>query len=135
MNKLDKLVKLVLPELEGGRLYKELRPAGESEFNPYGKVLGYYYVDKEMVLYLQRSFAPRGIGENFLNIYGNIPHFKIILSSVSKEELKEFIEKLTMAILPIFSEILDTEDVKITHVNDLYDDWGYSRVYFDHEEN
>ena len=44
MNKLDKLVKLVLPELEGGRLYKELRPAGESEFNPYGKVLGYYYV-------------------------------------------------------------------------------------------
>jgi hypothetical protein len=57
------------------------------------------------------------------------------LSSVSKEELKEFIEKLTMAILPIFSEIVDINKVKIIDVNDLYDQWGYSRVYFDHEKN
>jgi hypothetical protein len=38
-----------------------------------------------------------------------------------------------MAILPIFSEIVDINKVKIIDVNDLYDQWGYSRVYFDHE--
>ena len=133
MDKLDKLAKLVASELEGGRLYTEIRSAGESDLYQYGKALGYYYHDKEMVLYLQRSYAPKGLGESFINFYSNIPLFKIILSSLSEEELKEFIEKLTMATIPLFSEIVDVDKVKITKVVDLFDSWGYSRVYYDYE--
>jgi hypothetical protein len=133
MNKLDKLAKLVLSELEGGRTYIEHRPAGESDFNPYGKVLGYHYHDTEMVLYMQRSFAPKGLGENFINIYGNTPLFKIILPSIPQDELEEFIKKMAMVTLPLFSEIIDINKVKITNVNDLYNEWGYSRVYYDYE--
>jgi hypothetical protein len=135
MDKIDKLVKLVFSELEGGKTYIEHRPAGESDLYPYGKVLGYHYHDKEMVLYMQRSFAPKGLGENFINIYRNIPHFQIILTSLPKNELEEFIKKMAMATLTIFSEIVDINKVKITNVNNLYDEWGYSRVYFDYEKN
>jgi hypothetical protein len=133
MDKLDKLVKLVLSELEGGKTYIEHRPAGESDLYQYGKVLGYHYHDKEMVLYMQRSFAPKGLGENFINIYGNTPLFKIILPSIPKEELEEFIKKMAMVTLTLFSEIIDINKVKITNVNDLYNEWGYSRVYYDYE--
>ena len=133
MDKLDKLVKLVLSELEGGRTYIEHREGGESDLYPYGKVLGYHYHDKEMVLYMQRSLAPKGLGENFINIYRNMPHFKIILPSIPKEELEEFIKKMAMVTLPLFSEIIDINKVKITNVNDLYNEWGYSRVYYDYE--
>lgn len=122
MDKIDKLVKLVFSELEGGRTYIEYREGGESEFYAYGKVLGYHYHDKEMVLYMQRSFAPKGLGENFINIYRNTPLFKIILPSIPQDELEEFIKKMAMVTLPLFSEIIDINKVKITNVNDLYDE-------------
>jgi|LakMenE01Jun11ns_1017448.scaffolds.fasta_scaffold9864137_4 hypothetical protein len=127
MNKLDKLVKLILSELEGGKASIEYKPANES--NSYAKAVGYYDYHDQLVLYIQRSFAPKGLRENSISIYNYIPHLETILTSLPKEEIEVFIEKLTMATFSLFSEIIDLNKVTILNVVNF---GAFFKVFFEH---
>jgi len=106
MNKIDKLISLVLSELEGGKLITNKKPSEVS-----------YYVDQTLIFEFEEY--PYYISEvGRFDIYNTLPTYEIIKNTLNEEDFRIFIEKFIISISPILSDYLDMNKVKGYEIQD-----------------
>ncbi len=106
MNKIDKLVSLVLSELEGGELITNKKPSEVS-----------YYVDQTLIFtYEEYPYYISELGK--FEIYDTLPTYGIIKNTLNEEDFFTFIEKFIISISPILSDYLDINKVTDFEIQD-----------------
>lgn len=106
MNKIDKLISLVLSELEGGELITNKKPSEVS-----------YYVDQTLIFtYEEYPYYISELGK--FEIYDTLPTYEIIKNTLNEEDFRIFIEKFIISISPILSDYLDMNKVKGYEIQD-----------------
>jgi len=106
MNKIDKLISLVLSELEGGELITNKKPSEVS-----------YYVDQTLIFtYEEYPYYISEVGK--FEIYDTLPTYGIIKNTLNKEDFFTFIEKFIISISPILSDYLDINKVTDFEIQD-----------------
>jgi hypothetical protein len=106
MNKIDKLISLVLSELEGGELITNKKPSEVS-----------YYVDQTLIFtYEEYPYYISELGK--FEIYDTLPTYGIIKNTLKKEDFFTFIEKFIISISPILSDYLDINKVTDFEIQD-----------------
>lgn len=106
MNKIDKLISLVLSELEGGELITNKKPSEVS-----------YYVDQTLIFtYEEYPYYISELGK--FEIYDTLPTYGIIKNTLNKEDFFTFIEKFIISISPILSDYLDINKVTDFEIQD-----------------
>jgi len=106
MNKIDKLVSLVLSELEGGELITNKKPSEVS-----------YYVDQTLIFtYEEYPYYISELGK--FEIYDTLPTYEIIKNTLNEEDFRIFIEKFIISISPMLSDYLDMNKVKGYEIQD-----------------
>ena len=120
MNKIDKLISLVLSELEGGKLITNKKPSEVS-----------YYVDQTLIFtYEEYPYYISELGK--FEIYDTLPTYEIIKNTLNKEDFFTFIEKFIISISPILSDYLDINKVTDFEIQD----WRSSKtIVFLYGEN
>ena len=106
MNKIDKLISLVLSEFEGGELITNKKPSEVS-----------YYVDQTLIFtYEEYPYYISELGK--FEIYDTLPTYGIIKNTLNKEDFFTFIEKFIISISPILSDYLDINKVTDFEIQD-----------------
>lgn len=106
MNKIDKLISLVLSELEGGELITNKKPSEVS-----------YYVDQTLIFtYEEYPYYISELGK--FEIYDTLPTYGIIKNTLNEEDFFTFIEKFIISISPILSDYLDINKVTDFEIQD-----------------
>jgi hypothetical protein len=106
MNKIDKLISLVLSELEGGELITNKKPSEVS-----------YYVDQTLIFtYEEYPYYISELGK--FEIYDTLPTYEIIKNTLNEEDFRIFIEKFIISISPMLSDYLDMNKVKGYEIQD-----------------
>jgi hypothetical protein len=106
MNKIDKLVSLVLSELEGGKLITNKKPSEVS-----------YYVDQTLIFEFEEY--PYYINEvGRFDIYNTLPAYGIIKNTLNEDEFFTFIKKFIISISPMLSDYLDMNKVTGFEIQD-----------------
>ena len=120
MNKIDKLISLVLSELEGGKLITNKKPSEVS-----------YYVDQTLIFtYEEYPYYISELGR--FDIYNTLPAYEIIKNTLNEEDFRIFIEKFIISISPILSDYLDINKVTDFEIQD----WRSSKtIVFLYGEN
>ena len=109
MNKIDKLISLVLSELKGGRLV----PHRDSR----GNITVFYYVDQTHIFtYEEYPYYISELGK--FEIYDTLPAYGIIKNTLNEEDFFTFIEKFIISISPILSDYLDINKVTDFEIQD-----------------
>ena len=101
MNKIDKLVSLVLSELEGGYIRKK-----EEGSDLYV----YYYLNNKIMFYFEKNIY-HTYRRQIIIYKKNLPLGSIISSSLSPEDYTTFLEQFTISILPMFSDYIDINNI------------------------
>lgn len=101
MNKIDKLVSLVLSELEGG--YIRTKEEGSDLYV-------YYYLNNKIMFYFEKNIY-HTYRRQIIIYKKNLPLGSIISSSLSPEDYTTFLEQFTISILPMFSDYIDINDI------------------------
>ena len=102
MNKIDKLVSLVLSELEGG--YTRTKQDGSDLYV-------YYYLNNKIMFYFEKNIYHTYRRQIIIN-EKNLPLANIIRSSLYPEDYTTFLEEFTISILPIFSDYIDINNIE-----------------------
>ena len=101
MNKIDKLVSLVLSELEGG--YISTKEEGSDLYV-------YYYLNNKIMFYFEKNIY-HTYRRQIIIYKKNLPLGSIISSSLSPEDYTTFLEQFTISILPMFSDYIDINNI------------------------
>ena len=101
MNKIDKLVSLVLSELEGG--YIRTKEEGSDLYV-------YYYLNNKIMFYFEKNIY-HTYRRQIIIYKKNLPLGSIISSSLSPEDYTTFLEQFTISILPMFSDYIDINNI------------------------
>ncbi len=101
MNKIDKLVSLVLSELEGG--YIRTKEEGSDLYV-------YYYLNNKIMFYFEKNIY-HTYRRQIIIYKKNLPLASIISSSLSPEDYTTFLEQFTISILPMFSDYIDINNI------------------------
>ena len=101
MNKIDKLVSLVLSELEGG--YIRAKEEGSDLYV-------YYYLNNKIMFYFEKNIY-HTYRRQIIIYKKNLPLGSIISSSLSPEDYTTFLEQFTISILPMFSDYIDINNI------------------------
>jgi hypothetical protein len=102
MEKIDKLISLVLSELEGG--YIRAKEEG-SDLNVY------YYLNNKIMFYFEKNIYHTYRRQIYI-YENNLPLSSIISSSLSPEDYITFLEQFTISILPLFSDYIDINNIE-----------------------
>lgn len=102
MEKIDKLISLVLSELEGG--YTRTKQDGSDLYV-------YYYLNNKIMFYFEKNIY-HTYRRQIIIYEKNLPLANIIRSSLSPEDYTTFLDQFTISILPIFSDYIDINNIE-----------------------
>ena len=117
MDKIDKLISVVISELS------DMTMKTEQEWDQ--KVTSVYlYGDVVMTMRKHKGgdYQFEGTKKHHysFSIFSSLPLYSIIYDSLDYEDKKTFFKKLTLNLLPLFSEILEGDEIKDIKVDILY---------------
>lgn len=118
MNKIDKLISIVLSELS------DITMRTDQEWD---QKVTYVFLKGDPVMAMRKHNSGDYIYVNTkkhyytFSIFSSLPLYSIIYTSLRVDDMKTFFEKLTLNLLPLFSELLDDDVIKDIYVNILND--------------
>ena len=119
MNKIDKLVSLVLSELEGG--YIRTKEEGSDLYV-------YYYLNNKIMFYFEKNIY-HTYRRQIIIYKKNLPLASIISSSLSPEDYTTFLEQFTISILPMFSDYIDINNIETLSLDVWSPDFVTIEIY------